>query len=133
MANASLGSVLGRALRLYLPPAGAALCFAYAGYDWYTSGEDAKLRHRLEREADELDQRRVEWLRSRERPMLYRAEAIQEVHNMKALGPAGILLTKGEAVEVLEEGQGMEQGFSVVRRSSGKIGIFPKTYLRQTE
>mmetsp|Transcript_48891 Transcript_48891/g.114950 ORF Transcript_48891/g.114950 Transcript_48891/m.114950 type:complete len:135 (+) Transcript_48891:27-431(+) len=131
MAGSSLRNSLQRALRFYLPPAGAALCFAYAGYDWYTSGEDAKLRQRLRHESDELDQRRVEWLKIQERKTLYRAETVQEVHNLQALGPAGVLLKQGEDVEVLEEGQGMEQGFSVVRRSTGAIGIYPKPYLRQ--
>eukprot|EP00930_Biecheleria_cincta_P020192 TRINITY_DN15239_c0_g1_i1.p1 TRINITY_DN15239_c0_g1~~TRINITY_DN15239_c0_g1_i1.p1 ORF type:complete len:139 (-),score=34.26 TRINITY_DN15239_c0_g1_i1:95-490(-) len=47
-----------------------------------------------------------------------------------ALGPAGVLPRKGETVEILEEGHGMEQGFNVVRRPGGDIGIFPKQYLQ---
>eukprot|EP00931_Biecheleriopsis_adriatica_P031363 TRINITY_DN18401_c0_g1_i1.p2 TRINITY_DN18401_c0_g1~~TRINITY_DN18401_c0_g1_i1.p2 ORF type:complete len:154 (-),score=34.49 TRINITY_DN18401_c0_g1_i1:304-765(-) len=146
MAGAASGSRSARLLdaaRLLagriVPPVTAAACFGYAGYEaWHglsgqPSSDGALLREQMAREADQLDQKRVEWVRRgiTERSVLYRAETLQEVHNIQALGPAGVLLKKGEAVEVLEEGAGMEQGFNVVRRSSGATGIFPKQYLRR--
>eukprot|EP00439_Symbiodinium_sp_Y106_P074991 s58_g14.t1 len=42
----------------------------------------------------------VEWLKIQERKTLYRAETVQEVHNLQALGPAGVLLKQGEELSV---------------------------------
>ncbi|CAE8743288.1 unnamed protein product, partial [Polarella glacialis] len=131
-----------------VPPLAAAACFGYAGLEvWrgYTGNQDgffggsgesqsAVLRRKMAKEAEELDQQRLSWVQSASpsRPSLWSAEVFQEVHNPQALGPAGVLLTKGEVVEVLEEGLGMEAGFYVVRRKAGNVGIYPKPYLQNT-
>mmetsp|Transcript_13007 Transcript_13007/g.19723 ORF Transcript_13007/g.19723 Transcript_13007/m.19723 type:complete len:212 (+) Transcript_13007:13-648(+) len=61
------------------------------------------------------------------------ATVIREVHNLKALGSAGIKLAQGETVQVLAEGKGINGGFHVVRNAAGVTGIFPKPYLKSTD
>eukprot|EP00928_Gymnodinium_smaydae_P059572 TRINITY_DN42952_c0_g1_i1.p2 TRINITY_DN42952_c0_g1~~TRINITY_DN42952_c0_g1_i1.p2 ORF type:complete len:191 (+),score=53.48 TRINITY_DN42952_c0_g1_i1:138-710(+) len=142
-------SAAGRASHLahgalrYALPVGAAGCFAFAGYDvWRVSSgstDEAALRARWAKDARELDGKRVAWSASvaksyaatpERKPQIAGAEAAQEVHNMDALGPAGLRLKKGETVDILEEGSGMEVGFCVVRTAAGAIGIYPKQYLQ---
>merc|ERR1719277_1885452 len=95
-----------------LPPATAATCFGYAGYTvWRAPTAEEDLRSIMERDSRELDQRRVDWVQHRltvTRPSLSVATVIAEVHNMEALGPAGVKLHHGETVDVLEEGAGLE-------------------------
>mmetsp|Transcript_55428 Transcript_55428/g.124877 ORF Transcript_55428/g.124877 Transcript_55428/m.124877 type:complete len:151 (+) Transcript_55428:77-529(+) len=138
-----MASSAGQRLLHYGLPVAAAGCFAYAGREaWCAwqglpSGEGAALRARWERDSRELNERRVAWTSKvkasagtehGQRP--FAAQVIAEVHNMEALGPAGILLRSGDTVQVLEEGAGMEQGFNVVRSTGGEVGIFPKPYLQ---
>eukprot|EP00927_Polykrikos_kofoidii_P083024 TRINITY_DN8409_c0_g1_i1.p1 TRINITY_DN8409_c0_g1~~TRINITY_DN8409_c0_g1_i1.p1 ORF type:complete len:147 (-),score=23.68 TRINITY_DN8409_c0_g1_i1:69-509(-) len=115
---------------------------AYAGREVYLlyhgreESPETILRRQMERETVELDQKRVEWVeQARAAPSgrlaLFVADVIGEVHRMDALGPAGIRLKDGETVSVLEDGQGMNVGFYIVKGSDDGIGIYPKAYLRQ--
>mmetsp|Transcript_13383 Transcript_13383/g.26951 ORF Transcript_13383/g.26951 Transcript_13383/m.26951 type:complete len:136 (-) Transcript_13383:188-595(-) len=127
---------LFRQLARCAPPVAAAACFAYAGREtwraFYGTSEEAELHARWERDSRQLDERRLAWALTFKdsAKSLYVAEVSAEVHNMQAVGPAGVRLSKGEKVQVLEEGSGLEQGFSVVRGASGGVGIYPKAYLR---
>eukprot|EP00413_Alexandrium_margalefii_P030743 CAMPEP_0204578344 /NCGR_PEP_ID=MMETSP0661-20131031/42872_1 /ASSEMBLY_ACC=CAM_ASM_000606 /TAXON_ID=109239 /ORGANISM="Alexandrium margalefi, Strain AMGDE01CS-322" /LENGTH=125 /DNA_ID=CAMNT_0051587269 /DNA_START=167 /DNA_END=540 /DNA_ORIENTATION=+ len=119
-----------RPLARYAPPLAASACFAYAGHaTWqaWRGSEEAQLHERWAQDARELDQRRVEWAahvaESTQPPRaLYAAEVLSEVHNRDAVGPAGLLPRRGEKVQVLEEGSGLEGGFSVVRGADGAVG-----------
>mmetsp|Transcript_25661 Transcript_25661/g.73785 ORF Transcript_25661/g.73785 Transcript_25661/m.73785 type:complete len:148 (-) Transcript_25661:121-564(-) len=135
-----MASQLLRQLARFAPPVAAGACFAYAGREtwraWQGPGEEAELHARWERDTLQLDEQRVAWASrvegSSQPPReLYLADVLAEVHNMDALGPAGVRLRAGEKVQVLEEGSGREQGFSVVRAASGRVGIYPKAYLGQ--
>mmetsp|Transcript_6844 Transcript_6844/g.12123 ORF Transcript_6844/g.12123 Transcript_6844/m.12123 type:complete len:155 (-) Transcript_6844:57-521(-) len=121
-----------------VPPVTMVACGSYVAFEAHrvlsgspNGSDSAMLRRQMEKDAEELDERRLMWIQNGSaRKLLYSAEVIQTVHNIQALGPAGVILMKNEVVEVLEEGQGMNQGFSVVRRGNGEVGIFPKQYLR---
>eukprot|EP00933_Yihiella_yeosuensis_P051898 TRINITY_DN49880_c0_g1_i1.p1 TRINITY_DN49880_c0_g1~~TRINITY_DN49880_c0_g1_i1.p1 ORF type:complete len:184 (+),score=31.92 TRINITY_DN49880_c0_g1_i1:33-554(+) len=137
-ASAASGGAVRRFVARAVPPVAASVCFGYAGFEIWRNfsaeaRENASLRQQLDREADELDARRVTWVEqsSPDQKKLFSGQVISEVHNPKALGPAGIFLRRGEVVDILEEGKGMEQGFHVVRASDGRLGIYPKSYFKE--
>mmetsp|Transcript_50419 Transcript_50419/g.109509 ORF Transcript_50419/g.109509 Transcript_50419/m.109509 type:complete len:149 (+) Transcript_50419:55-501(+) len=135
-----MAAALSRRFAFYALPVSGTLCLGYSAYEaWRVFGgpsQEEELLALWRKESIELNGRRLDWVSRRtsaKGPALFSAEVVQDVHNKEALGSAGIILRVGETVSVLEEGAGAEQGFNIVQRPEGDVGIYPKAYLRRKD